>query len=615
MSELQEYVDLAQDLVSSYTERNNLFSNIDDMFDLEWDMPEGMPDWVIKVKSTDPRDTVTTVVRTFATIRPHFKVAPMLNNEANRNRANEIETAIAWNFKKAGRRKATTVEWDVLWSAAKYSEIAAQVIYLPYQIKILKAMTDPKKPSKGDKSIQAKIRRAEAALRFGDFAFIFHHPSNVYPEESEYGLEGVLTCKVQTIDQFMNSWGNLANKIDGLKTEEGTEVTYVTTWDYTNFEERCVWAICSDNSSARVEGSGDFILQEENKLGFIPYVVKRWGDALTDDGAMPLLESVYKSGQWNKLNVFESLDASLAIKRAAQPQYAAETPPGTDIEIDATEPISTAKLPAGTRNFTPLPAQSVDQRVAMQKAESKNDIWQTVAARILSTFEFPSGTAYSSVNQLLTQATNSISQCKLLGEIGLSELSHLMLCWGHYYDKEYGKGETSLYGQYEDKTNLGKEVSLAWDTINPDALDVEVTLTPNIPIDKLQQINGAVLLKQNFRVPEAELLEDIGLGDPNELAKRRDLDDYKQAYIQADLQRIAMAPQLEAQQQTMEMQAGIQQQQNDQAMAQEQAAREQEAALANAQNNASPAMEQMQGLMNNTAMGGNPSVTLARGQK
>jgi hypothetical protein len=356
---LDEYYILAQGFIDTYAERNTLFQNIDNMYNMNWTMPEGVPDWVLKVVSTDPHDAVQTTVRTFATLRPRFKIMPMLPNEANRDRANRIETAIGYNFKQAGRRRASSVEWSVMRSAAKYAEVATQVIYLPYQEKILDAMGKD-------------TRRIRAAKRFGDFAFIIHNPGNIYPEESEYGLEGAMAVRVQTVDKFMKTWGKLASKVVSEKDYRDGKITFVTSFDYTNFEKRCVWGVYSEIDQVRVEGRGIKILEEENKLGFIPYAIKRWGDDLSEDSdkeVEPLLQSVYNSGQWDMLNVFESLDASLAMKRAAQVQFAGEFPPGQELEIDNTEPAGVGKIPAGTRNFTPPPPPPGDQRGGLVKYE------------------------------------------------------------------------------------------------------------------------------------------------------------------------------------------------------------------------------------------------------
>lgn len=591
-NELDEYFDLAQSFIDMYEPRNALFAHMDSMYYSRFTMPEGVPDWVLKVVSTDPHDAVLTTTRTFATVKPRFKIMPMLNDEANRNRANEIETAIAYNFHQAGRRNDASVVWDVMWSSALYAEVAAQVIYLPYQEKILKAMGKD-------------ARRLKAAKRFGDFAFIIHNPANVYPEWSEYGLEGVMTMRVQTVDEFMDTWGELANSIVDMKDYNEGKITYVTSYDYINYEKRCVWGVCTDSDDPVTHGAGIKILEEDNKLGFIPYAIRRWGNSLstsTDERVMPLLQSVYDSGQWDMLNVFESLDASLAMTRAAQVQFAAETPPGQDVELDYTEPVGVAKLPPGTRQFTPLPAQSVDQRVAMQKNQFTSRIWQSSVAKILQSLDFASGTPSSSVNQLLSQAANSLSPYKILAENTLADVAHQMLCWVKYYSKEYS--EVDLWGQYDDKTRMGKEVRISGKTIDPDALQIEVTLTADKPVDKLQQINGAVLLKQNFRIPEAELIDEIVGGDPAEMAKRRDLEDFKAAYIANELQKIGMATQLEFEGKRMEMQAGIQQQVNEQAMAQEQAARAEEEAAAAAANGDAPAQQNAGGLGMNTAAGG-----------
>jgi hypothetical protein len=613
MSELDSYFDLAEGLIETYKPRNDLFAAVDDMFYFRWNFPAGMPEWVMKTISTAPHDAVMTTVRTFATVEPYHKVLPMLPNEANRQRANEVETALAYNMRRAGRRNDAKLEWDIMWSATQYAEVAAQVIYLPYQIKVLKALAN----DANSKKIAAKARRAEAAKRFGDFAYIVHNPGSVYPEWSEYGPEGVLTIRVQTVDEFRNTWGDLSKKVVTDTDYDEGKVSYVTSFDYENYEKRCAWGVLSDTSDIAVRGPGVKMLEKDNKLGFIPYAIRRWGNSLstnTDERVMPLLQSIYLSGKWDMLNVFESLDASLAIKRAAEPEYAGEFPSGQSPTVDNTEPVGYIDLPAGTRNFNKLPAQSVDQRLTMQKAQFTSDIWQGAVAKVLQSLEFPSGTAYSSVNQILSVATGSLSPYKILGENSLSEIDHQMLCWVKYFGAEYDKSAT-LYGYYSDKTNAGKSVSLPYDTLNPDELDIEVTLTADIPVDKLQQINGAVLLKQNFRVPEDELLEGLGLGNPADLAKRRDLEDYKAAYIQADLQRIAMAPQLEAQQQQMAQQAEMQQAQQSQAMEQEMMAREQEAALAGAEQNASPGNENLGGMGMNPAMGGMPPVQANRGQR
>ena len=167
---------------------------------------------------------------------------------------------------------------------------------------------------------------------------------------------------------------------------------------------------------------------------------------------------------------------------------------------------------------------------------------------------------------------------------------------------------------------MGETISIPSDKINPDALRIECTLTADLPIDKLQQINGAVLLKNNFDLPDEELVEDLVGGDPAEMRKRRKLQDMENTYLLADMKRITDAQQLETQQAMMEMQAGIQQQvqaqaqeQQSQAMAQEEQARAMEEANANASNNATPAQENMEGMTPN--QGGLPPVQMARNQR
>lgn len=596
---IEDLQDLAQGLITYYADRDILFSNMDDLFYSRWSMPQGIPEWVLKVVSTDPHDAVLTAVRTFATLQPRFKIMPMLPNEDNRDRANQIETALAWNFHQASRRNDARVVWDVMFSATQYAEAAAQVIYLPYQEKVLKAMGKDTK-------------RIAAAKRFGDFAYIVHNPANVYPEWSEYGLEGVLTVRVQTVEEFMDSWGTLAAPIASEEDYINGRVTYVTSFDYINYEKRCVWGVWNDVSDRIVTGAGMKILEEPNELGFIPFAIRRWGNSLSSDPrerVMPLLQSVWDSGQWDMLNVFDSLDASLAIKRAAAVRFAGEFPNGQVPSVDNTEPEGVMELPNGTRNFTPLPGSSVDQRVSQNKSDFKARIWQSTVARALQTLEFPSGTAYSSVNQILSTAAKSLSFYQMIGQHTLEELSHQMLCWIKYYGKQYGSAD--LYGKYSTKSRMGEDIRIGSDTIDPDLLQIECVLTADMPVDRLQQINGAVMLKNNFRIPEGELIDELGYGDPRELADRRDLEDYERTYIQVDLQKIQQAAQLEMQQAQMQMQMQAQQAQQQQAQqgqaaaqAQQQGAQQQ----ADAANNQMPSQDQAQGMMNNPAAGGNPPV-------
>jgi hypothetical protein len=373
-----------------------------------------------------------------------------------------------------------------------------------------------------------------------------------------------------------------------------------------------VWGVYNDQAAQIIVGSGIKILEEPNELGFIPYAIRRWGNSLSSDPkerVSPLLQSVWDSGQWDMLNVIDSIDSSLTIKRAAMPQYAGEFPTGQAPQVDNTDPAGLLDLPQGTRNFQVMAAQSFDQRLSRNKSDFQGRIWQSTVAKQLQSLEFPSGTAYSSVNQVLSTAAKSLSFFQRLGQNTMAELAHQMLCWIKYYGKKYG--EVDLYGRYSDKTRNGQEIRIGSNTIDPDVLQLECLLTADLPTDRLQQINAAVMLKNNFQVPEAEVMEELGYHDPREMADRRAMEDYERIYIQTDLQKIQRAADLEFQQQQMELQ--MQAQKEAAAQQQEMAAQQQEQQMAAASANAAPANEQAQGQGFNPAMGGTPPVQAARG--
>ncbi len=513
-----KYQNLATKLLNDYQPRNDQIELIDKAINCDWDFPEGLPKWLMKSVSTDPHDSVLTATRVMATTLPNFKVMPRMADAFNKEFANKLESGLSWNFANASRRHTTSAQWDIVNSAVRYWETAAQVIYLPYQESVLKAMGK-------------NTKRIEAARRFGDFAIPVHNPANVYTQWSEYGPEAVLTVRVQTADEFRASWGDLANKNKMKEPVEKGEWTYLTTYDMIDYDRRVVWGTWGETSVVATDGPQFDIMDKENDLGFLPFAVRRWGNSFTSDTdkqVMPMLDSVIRSGQWDMLNVIQSMDVSLSVKRAAQLQFVAEIPPGTSVNMNYDEPVGVAELPQGTQNFQALQAQQVDQRLAMQYTNYRNLIWQSTVARILQSLEAPAGVAYSTINQLLSAATASLGPYKTLAENTIIDIAYLMLCWVNYYGKSGHDKSASLYGKVTSKKNLGKDITIKWDEIDPEAVRIEATITPDTPIDKLQQVNAISILHREFNIPETSLLEDLGYNDPQELIRERAIENLQQ---------------------------------------------------------------------------------------
>jgi len=603
LDELRRKADV---LISGEGPRNNLYEGVDDVFYGRWNLPPGMPEWVQKVVMMDGYDAVSTATRVMSQWKNlRVKVLPMQDMDAARDRANQIETALKWNLMSSMRRSETNILHDTAFSAVQYAMTANQIVYLPYQEKVMEAM--------GKSTNRIKFSR-----KFGDFAFESHHPANVYPYFTMYGLEGVLVVKVQTLEEFKAEWGELAKKIDIKKGD--TSESYVSTFDWWDYDRRVTWAIQTGTrtvASNTVEGGelvrGDVILDDKNELGFIPFAIRRWGNSLSslaNEKVRPMLKSMWDSGQYDMLNVYASLTGTLAWKRAAAPVGEHQSATGDKLKLDYTEPVAVIESGPGEK-YIPLPPERMDVRLENELEKFRGMIWQSTVARQLQSLDFPGGAAFSTVDRALSAAVASLSPYKTLVEQTLSDMLHLMLCSVRYYGDKFGK--VNLYGEYGGE-KAGNFVSIPSDTIAPEALRIEVEMTPDVPLDEQARANTAIMLYRDLGIPASELVENIGFGDPRVLFDKRAQEDIERSVIEVEVQRPLRELEQEYQERTMQMQAGIQQQQQQQQ--QQMALEEQQAMVQNELQNqaAAPVTEALGGLGRNPAAGGLPPAQGAPGQ-
>lgn len=603
-----ELMELADRLIEENQERNDKFSKVDDAFYLRWDLPEGMYDWVVKTVSTEGHDAVMTATRVMSqwknlriksqpipTTTPDGRVVAM---EANRQRANEIESALHWNLMQGMQKAESSLLWEIAFAAVQYAMPVVETVYLPYQEKVAEAL-------------EKDTKRIKALRKRGDYAFISHHPANVYPVFSMWGLESVLIVKVQTVDEFVKEWGKLAPKV----VDKDGSVKYITSYDYRDYDRRVVWGLPSPNNSlvtnARVLDGYD-IMDEPNELGFIPISVRRWGNSLsTDSGERvePLLGTMVESMQWDMLNTFKTIKTTLAWKRAAKPLFVHKSPTGESVEFDYTE--SAGVVEAGAQDeIIPLPGNAVDQVLEREFTNVQDEVWQATMSRKLATLDFGDRTPASAVNQVLEANTGQLSPYKTLAEWCLNDVCHTMLCYARYFGDKYGT--VDLYGQYGmrdkygvNKSKVGKDIRIPSNTIEPDSIRLEITLTPDVPMDEQQKWNSAVLAKREFpQLPQEYILEEVGISNPAELLEIGWQELWDKFYIEQDMadmnEKRQMQNQMEMQQAQMQMQMQAQQAQAQQAQSTE--------------TQQQPVTENTGGLGGNPAAGGRPPVQAAPGQ-
>jgi len=247
---------------------------------------------------------------------------------------------------------------------------------------------------------------------------------------------------------------------------------------------------------------------ERHDLGFLPWVAKVGGTTLEDDSAhqrVPLLYSVYQAGQWDTQNIVETLMTSEVIAYASAPRLKVEGPTDS-VEVDYGEPGRPAYVPPG-HDLHQMAPPLLDQSLALVADRIGSRIGKSTVARILQTGDFPSGTAFATLNLATQSGIKALMPYKELAEQALADVFTQMLYWIDYEGKP-----VVAFGR-------GRDDPGAHHTIHPKDFDVEnvfvdVELTADVPTDRMARINAASLAVRELGYSRERALEQIGETDP-----------------------------------------------------------------------------------------------------
>jgi len=517
MKDLSFYQSLAQDMVQRDRERDRMMLAMEKMWKGDWSLPRQVADlkWIHKVVSTDPHDALRAGTRVLSSVEPRIKVHPLGSNKDTQASADKIERALAWHFKNASRRRRASVLRDVVLSALLYDEVVAQVVYLPHQIEAVKAF-------KGD------ARRLEAARRYGPFAVLVRNPRHVHVRYSDWMPEAVLMKRVMPVREAVDFWGRKTNKLKrALKERNNDEMHYVTLYDYMDMDVRVVWAVPQADGAllsdpVGSEGVGGIeILREKHELGFLPWVAKVGGTTLEENPAhqrIPLLYSVYQAGQWDTQNILETLLTSEVIAYAAAPRLKVEGPTD-DVEVDYGEPGRMAYVPPG-HNLSTMNPPVMDMSLGAIADRVSSRIGKSTVPRVLQTGDFPSGTAFATLNLATQSGIKSLTPYKELAEQTLADIFTQMLYWCHHSGEPvmaYGKG----------RDDSGEQFMLHPEEVDVEHTYIDVELTADVPTDRMSRINAAAMAVRDLGYSRERALERIGESDPQvimEEARGEELD-------------------------------------------------------------------------------------------
>ncbi len=519
MNSLDHYQRIAHRMVQQDAEKDRMLAEMEAMWQARWQLPEEIASlrWMHKVVSTDPHDALRAGVRVLAGAEPRIRVLPAGLGAGALAATEKVERALAWLFGQANQRRQASVLRDIVLSALLYDEVVAQVVYLPHQIRAVGA-------AGGD------TRQLQQARRYGAFAVLVRNPRQVFVRSSDWMPEAVLFRRVMPVEEVLGFWGRQAEAVSKqFNAEKADAERYASVYDYMDIEHRVVWAYLHEDPSAvppesGLDGSAQplEIVRQAHGLGFLPWVARVGGTTLAQapaDQRIPLLYSVYQSGQWETQNILETLLTSEVIAYAAAPRLKVEGV--TDrVDVDYGEPGRMAHVPPG-HTLESMSPPGLDASLAQIADRVGQRIDKSTVPRILQTGEFPAGTAFATLNLATQSGLKSLLPYKDLAEKALEGVLMQMLDWMALDGRPvlaYGRG----------RDGQGEQIVLDPAEVDPAKLVLEVALEADVPADQGARIEAAATAVRELGFSRTRALAFIGEPDPAfvlEEARREELAD------------------------------------------------------------------------------------------
>ena len=529
------YIERARDLIERDKDLRDMQEAMERMVHLDFELPRGLRElqWMRNIRVTAPYDAFRAARRILSGLDERLTVFPLNDTEKERDRVNQWERALLWNFHLATMRSAS-FRGDIIGSAVLYDEIVAQVVHLPTQIRALSALGIP-------------THRHKAALRHGPFAIILHNPKHVHTVWSAYMLEAVLSTTVQTAAEIVNFWGEKAARDIARRIKENPDHAkekYVVA-DFVDLQSRAVWAVHGDN--AQVLGGTDtpipILGPTENEYPFIPWAAVVGGNALDEDPVFrrqPLLLAVWKAEQWVTANILASLTTSEAIAEMARPKVKIRGPAADRIRAEYGTPGGAWRINDIQTDVADMQARTLDPALREAWDRFVSDMNQATLPRVLVTAEAQPGEPFGGFNLRLQTALGQLLPYKYLAERWYEEMFTRMLLWAHY------TGEDIVGYETPKRTPEGRLIPprssrpyvIDSEDIDPERIYLKVELSPDVPTDRVAKITAAINLLERAKVDVRTVHEELGYTDSDRILERWAKDRIREAVLQARITEI-----------------------------------------------------------------------------
>ena len=538
MKKLEYYQEIADEDIERDRTQNIMFEKIDQMWDGDWELPDSLKKqaYMRSFKTTAPHDAMWAAGRVMASRQPFINVQP-ISPSPEHFTEEKIENLLDWQLYNIIRRSKTDPLMEMALSAVKYSQIALQPIYIPY---VFKGKTDA---------------RSKAIKKMGDFSFRVHNPQTVHARFNDYCLESVTLAVKKTAQDVIDMYPDLKDKIvryikdSNLDADSREQELYL--YDFMDYEDRVIWI--SVGGSEKESSGGLELVMKAHGIPFLPWVFRK--------DLHPIMKPVVDADLWANANVLESLRYYNVISTVSMAKSWAKTMDGEGIEIDYTDPAAQVMLKPGDDFGSTIPAQ-IDQNINLLIDSVRGDIRQTTVAEALTTIDkLASGTPFATVNAILQASIASLANIQKLVEASLEDAFSQMLLWVDHSDIPLKSKQRKTTNLNDPMKTAGADLVLKKGDFDPESIIIKVTMNTTTPTDKDAAINRAILMSSRLPITPRRAMEDNGLEYNESDWQAYMTNQYVNAEVKADTDRIMMQPQLEAQQMQMAQQQQMQQEQ------------------------------------------------------
>lgn len=508
---LQWFRDRAKRQVSEGKADRVLYQAMDQIHNCVYKLPEPLAsfNWMLEMGTTIGADALNSGSAVLSNNKDILHIDPITvmkavkgqddNSITARGLANLWEKTLQWQMAQALLRNPS-LRFETLLHAMKYAEACHEIIHIPTQVK-----------AKEDMGLDAT--RYKAAMHYGHYIIAPRNPSGVYARYSDYMLEGVTHIQLTSKLGILSAWG---------KDFEGDEDDPYILVDVKDLQDgRCVFAMQGDSFDSDREVK---VIMEPKDLDH-PFL--SWScSAFTRETRRPLLDSVYRSRQLVVGNILASIEVSQALAESGKPKYMIEGPNPGSVLTDHGEPAGRIEAPPGYK-LTELSPSQIDRQLSEVEQRLQANISSSSIPNILRSAEGIAGEAYSQFNLRLKSALGKLVPFKVVAEDVLAGDYKTMLLYSHYSGEDI-----EMVGD--------KQYKIDSEDIDPYQLYLDVTLTPDVPTDRQQQVNTVVMMADKLGLPATQLLRELGYENAEQLYEQFVQEQFTKTAVAADLQFMQM---------------------------------------------------------------------------